>query len=88
MCLVHGLALELQFLDRIEGDDVVGIGGGDTWDVTITHRLHPAFDQFTDFAFGLSIHEGLSEVLVAPVLGAFNTGRTREREIDNREEKD
>ncbi|MNF18699.1 hypothetical protein D3C80_2229370 [compost metagenome] len=52
MGLVGGFAFELQCLDGIESDDVVGIGGGDGLDVAVAHGLHPAVDQLADFVFG------------------------------------
>ncbi|MNN35268.1 hypothetical protein D3C81_1491150 [compost metagenome] len=58
---VDRLAFELQGLDGIEGDDIVGIGGGDVGDVAVAHGLHPAIDQLADLGFGCGAHRGASD---------------------------
>ncbi|MNP57998.1 hypothetical protein D3C76_1528730 [compost metagenome] len=53
---VGGLAFELQLFDGVEGEDVVGVRGGDTVKVAVADGLHPSVDQLADFGFGCAVH--------------------------------
>ncbi|MNL64137.1 hypothetical protein D3C87_1883260 [compost metagenome] len=81
MRAVRLLALELQGLDRVEGDDVVGIQGHDFIYVLGHHGLTIGFDQVLDL--GLRVHGGSPWFLLEDTLSRLAIRRIDRRNKNN-----